>query len=77
MPLPEDALFYARQRGLDERSARALIIEGMASALLSRALADPALTESLGLAGLLRAVVAQHLGGDLAAPTNQPEATHG
>ena len=75
--LPEDALFYARQRGLDERSARALIIEGMASALLSRALADPALTESLGLADLLRAVVAQHLGGDLAAPTNQPEATHG
>ncbi|MBS0292773.1 MAG: SufD family Fe-S cluster assembly protein [Proteobacteria bacterium] len=36
--LPEDALFYARQRGLDEASARALIIEGMARALLERCL---------------------------------------
>lgn len=36
--LPEDALFYARQRGLDEAAARALIIEGMAHALLERCL---------------------------------------
>ncbi len=36
--LPEDALFYARQRGLDEASARALIIEGMAHAVLERCL---------------------------------------
>lgn len=36
--LPEDALFYAGQRGLDEASARALIIEGMARALLERCL---------------------------------------
>ncbi|WP_312304484.1 SufD family Fe-S cluster assembly protein [Pulveribacter sp.] len=36
--LPEDALFYARQRGLEEASARALIIEGMARALLERSL---------------------------------------
>ncbi len=36
--LPEDALFYARQRGLDEARARALIIEGMAHALLERCL---------------------------------------
>lgn len=75
--LPEDALFYARQRGLDERSARGLIIEGMASALLSRAFGDPQFIESLGLAGLLRDVVAQHLGGDPAAPMAQPEAAHG
>lgn len=34
--LPQDALFYARQRGLDETAARALIIEGMAQALLQR-----------------------------------------
>ena len=34
--LPEDALFYARQRGLDDATARALIIEGMARALLER-----------------------------------------
>ena len=38
--LPEDALFYARQRGLDEASARALIIEGMARALLARCLGN-------------------------------------
>lgn len=36
--LPEDALFYARQRGLDDAAARALIIEGMAQALLDRCL---------------------------------------
>ncbi len=34
--LPEDALFYARQRGLDEAGARTLIVHGMASALLAR-----------------------------------------
>ncbi len=38
--LPEDALFYARQRGLSDAGARALIIEGMARALLERALGD-------------------------------------
>ena len=36
--LPEDALFYALQRGLDEAQARALITEGMARAVLERAL---------------------------------------
>ncbi len=59
--LPEDALFYARQRGLDERSARGLIIEGMAAALLTRAFGDPQLIETLDLAGLLRQTVARHL----------------
>ncbi|KJS77243.1 MAG: SufBD protein [Comamonadaceae bacterium BICA1-1] len=59
--LPEDALFYARQRGLDERSARGLIIEGMAHALLTRAFSDAQLMETLDLAGLLRQVVARHL----------------
>ncbi|WP_024539859.1 SufD family Fe-S cluster assembly protein [Comamonas badia] len=38
--LPEDALFYARQRGLDDASARALIVEGMARAVLARCLGD-------------------------------------
>ncbi len=36
--LPEDALFYAQQRGLDPATARRLIIEGKARALLERAL---------------------------------------
>lgn len=34
--LPEDALFYASQRGLDKATARRLIIEGMAHAVLER-----------------------------------------
>ena len=75
--LPEDALFYARQRGLDERSARGLIIEGMASALLSRAFGDPQLIDSLDLTALLRQAVAEHLGGGPAAPIAQEEAEHG
>ena len=36
--LPEDALFYAQQRGLAPDTARRLIIEGKARALLERAL---------------------------------------
>ncbi len=36
--LSEDALFYARQRGLDDTQARALITEGMAHAVLEQAL---------------------------------------
>ncbi|MBN9330268.1 MAG: hypothetical protein ABT03_10810 [Comamonas sp. SCN 67-35] len=38
--LPEDALFYARQRGLDDATARALIIEGMARAVLGRCMGE-------------------------------------
>ena len=38
--LPEDALFYALQRGLDEAQARALLTEGMARAVLERAFDD-------------------------------------
>ena len=67
----------ARQRGLDERSARGLIIEGMASALLARAFGDPLFIESLDLAGLLRQAVAQHLSDDPTAPTTPQEAAHG
>lgn len=59
--LPEDALFYARQRGLDEASARALIIEGMATALLERCLGDPDLLATLMQDGLLVRAIARHL----------------
>ncbi len=52
--VPEDALFYARQRGLDERHARALIIEGMARALLQRCLDEPELIQALEVDALLR-----------------------
>lgn len=59
--LPEDALFYARQRGLDAGAARSLIIEGMANALLSRCFTNAvtldALTQGDALQGVLRQVL--------------------
>ena len=52
--MPQDALFYARQRGLDEATARALIIDGMACALLQRCLGtDDGEGGSDGESGLL------------------------
>ncbi len=62
--LPEDALFYARQRGLDERSARGLIVEGMAGALMQRCFADDALLQAVGIDRLVSAAVARHLAPD-------------
>ena len=59
--LPEEALFYARQRGLDESSARALIIEGLLAALLERSLGDPDVLETLGVNALLGNAVARYL----------------
>lgn len=59
--LSEEALFYARQRGLDERTARGLIVQGMASALLQRCFADDTLLDTLDIDALLRAAVARHL----------------
>jgi Fe-S cluster assembly protein SufD len=59
--LPHDALFYARQRGLDEARARALIIEGMAAAVLARGLGGSELLETLGVDALLAAAAAGHL----------------
>lgn len=64
--LSEEALFYARQRGLDERTARGLIVQGMAGALLQRCFADDALLETLDIDTLLRAAVARHLAPHLA-----------
>lgn len=59
--LPEDALFYARQRGLDERSARVMIVEGMARALMQRCFTDDHLLEAVCIDKLLHAAVAGHL----------------
>lgn len=61
--LPEDALFYARQRGLDEREARALILQGMAAATLARALDLPELMTLLDADARLGRNVARHLAG--------------
>lgn len=60
--MPEDALFYAAQRGLSEREARALIIEGMARAALARSLDTPELMAVLDVDGWLARTVARHLG---------------
>ncbi|WP_027994924.1 SufD family Fe-S cluster assembly protein [Simplicispira psychrophila] len=59
--LPADALFYARQRGLDEDSARSLIVQGMATALLERGFDDPELVATLMADGQLAHAMAQHL----------------
>lgn len=59
--LPEDALFYARQRGLDERSARGLIIEGMAGALMQRGFTDDNLLQAVGIDRLVSAAVTRHV----------------
>ncbi|TAM42190.1 MAG: SufBD protein [Burkholderiaceae bacterium] len=59
--LPEEALFYARQRGLDESSARALIIEGLLTAVLERSMDDPEVMQALGLSTLLAGAVARYL----------------
>lgn len=72
--LSEEALFYARQRGLDERTARGLIVQGMAGALLQRCFADDPLLETLDADTLLRAAVARHLAQD---PAPGQKARHG
>lgn len=59
--LSEDALFFARQRGLDERTARGLIVQGLAGALLQRCLDDDQLLQALDIDRLLHAAVARHL----------------
>ncbi len=70
--LSEEALFYARQRGLDERTARGLIVQGMAGALLQRCFADDALLDTLDINTLLRAAVARHLATNLAPGQRAP-----
>lgn len=59
--LPEDSLFHARQRGIDEITAKAMIVEGMASAVFARALGDEEALETSGLATRLSRAIADHL----------------
>jgi Fe-S cluster assembly protein SufD len=60
--LSEDALFYASQRGIDPDEARALIVDGMASALVASCIDDPALLRRTGLAAAVLEAVAAHVG---------------
>ncbi len=59
--LPEDALFYARQRGLDEAQARALIIGGLAQAVIAGTLADPTVAAASGIDAWIEQGVNRHL----------------
>ena len=59
--LPEEALFYARQRGLDEVGALALILEGLQTAVLERALENPEILQAMKLDDLLGRMTHQHL----------------
>lgn len=68
--LPEEALFFARQRGLDERAAKALILQGLARAALARVIDQDALPQQLSLEAALAATVARHL-------EAQGDTTHG
>ena len=69
--LPEDALFHARQRGIGELAAKAMIVEGMAAAVFARVLDDPDALDMAGLEPLLARAIAAHL----AAPAK--ELNHG
>ncbi|MBC5784701.1 SufD family Fe-S cluster assembly protein [Ramlibacter sp. USB13] len=71
--LPEEALFHARQRGLEETAAKSMILAGLARSVLSRAIADDDLPEALRLELALAAALARHLG--TTAPST--EASHG
>jgi Fe-S cluster assembly protein SufD len=59
--LPEEALFHARQRGLCESAAKALIVGGLARAVLARAVDDAQWDEPFRCDGVLEAAVARHL----------------
>ena len=59
--LPQEALFHARQRGLDEATAKAMIVEGMAAAVFARALTQADALGASGLEAVLSRAVAGHL----------------
>lgn len=61
--LPDETLFYARSRGLDEASALALILQGLQRAVLERSLDEPELLTGLQLDVVLARMTQQHLQG--------------
>ncbi len=82
--LPEDALFYAQQRGIESRVARGLIVQGMANKLLGEALGDEMLADALQAPARLARAVARLLdedgpcGATTVTPTSpDPEFHHG
>jgi Fe-S cluster assembly protein SufD len=59
--LPEDALFHARQRGIGELAAKAMIVEGMAAAVFARVLDEGDLPQEAAFEPVLARAVAAHL----------------
>lgn len=59
--LPQEALFHARQRGLDERAAKAMILQGLAGAALAGAFSESAVLEEAGIERRLAVAVERHL----------------
>lgn len=59
--LPADAIFLACQRGLDDATATALVLQGMAQAQLARGLPDDAVLAAAGLPAILDEQVRRHL----------------
>lgn len=76
--LPDDAIFFARQRGLDQASALALILQGMAAAELTLGLGDDELVERIGAAQAVRAALLGYLGAEglLGPATTAPAGAH-
>lgn len=66
--LPEDALFYAQQRGIASNVARGLIVQGMANDLLNKTIGDDALIESLDAPGRMSRAIARLLDDGAEAP---------
>lgn len=71
--LPEEALFHARQRGLDETTAKALILAGLARSVLEAAVDGSQLPPALRLDAELEAALAR----ELAAASPDAEVSHG
>ena len=69
--LPAEALFHARQRGLDERAAKAMILQGLAGAALAGALGEPGVLDEAGIERRLALAVERHLAAEA------KEARHG
>lgn len=69
--LPQEALFHARQRGLGERAAKAMILQGLAGAALAGALGEPGVLDEAGIEQRLAHAVERHLA------AGSKEAPHG
>lgn len=78
--LPEDALFYAQQRGIASNLARGLIVHGMANDLVNKAIGDDALAQALDAPRRMSRAIRRLLDDSADAPKGTPapaESGHG